>query len=320
MKRVITFYLLSVFCIQITAQSPLFTQFYANPLLINPSLTALMPENLKISIGQRIQNHGINGEGFQSSYFTVERNLNFKSDLIGIGLQLFKDKSANNGIHISQIAFSGSYSKLLNNIQLGLGIQTAYTNQELNGQFRLPNDPDKVYSALEITNGNYQDIRSIHFNAGFCAAYKFGPKNDFFVGSSLSRINNPNESFFTENYRSANVLNVHSGLRLYSNNEKIAIVPHAQYLNSQKANHLLIGSILEYYYNSTNFSKNNFFSLGFWSGTGKDLSVQLGTGFKQWRVGYSYGQSNLYQTHELHINYRLTNKSLTLMHFPGLRI
>ena len=264
MKDLIKYYSIILIVLIITgkinAQDIHFSQFYALPMNLNPALTALSDD--KVSLGHRQQGTGSISEKYVTNYLGFEKSTSLKNkDFVGYGLFVLSDKTAKNGIHRYSISASGSYSKKLNKIMLSSGLQCSYTQKGLFGEFTLPDDQDKTYTAIDVLNGAYRPINQLNINAGVLSSIMFNEYNTAYIGISSFYLNQAKESFNNlEKINLKSKTSLHAGVRLYTSEEKkIAIIPHVRTMIMNKASNILVGTNLEYYYSPKSF---DFISLG----------------------------------------------------------
>lgn len=187
------------------AQDVSFSQFYANPIYLNPSLTGSMAGKYRLSLNHRSQ--GVNSD-FKtlSGSADFKFNLKFKGrplkDKIGIGVIFFNDKVEANSYNLNIVGFSGSYQKYLNNsgtevliIGLQSGIHqrnTGYDRLTFQDQF----DGNSTYSlgsgeSLPDNNLTHGD-HSIGVFYSNQSSSQFG----YYVGGAIHHFNRPQISFF----------------------------------------------------------------------------------------------------------------------------
>ena len=304
----------------VNAQRHLFSQFNASPLNMNPALTGVFSETYKFSAGQRLQNHGIANEAFNTTYLSGEKNfwIGQSNDLLGTGLQVIKDQTSKIGIHTTSIYSSVSYIKSINKLFISSGFQIGGTNKNYRGMVSLPDDPDQVYNLSQL--GNYNDIKYIEFNAGLFTSYKFNEINTIYLGLGVFNLNQTKDNFYENRITLKPVYNLHLGLRMYTMGEKLAIIPQSRILINNGASNYLIGSNFEYNINTDDLNNNNFISLGAWIGTSNDYNAMIGVGINKWTLGVSFGSSNIYSNNEIHLNYRIKKKNYSIFSNPCPRI
>jgi type IX secretion system PorP/SprF family membrane protein len=173
------------------AQDPQFSQFYANQLYLNPALagSARCP---RVSLNYRNQWPGI-----PSTYITYAAGYDQYVDAIsgGIGIQAYHDRSGS-GI-IANNSISGMYAYQLaidRNISLKAGFQTTYYQKSVDWSKLTWGDMiDERYGFIYPTGEIPIDkpVNKLDFSAG---ALLF--TQTFYLGFATHHLTQPDESFF----------------------------------------------------------------------------------------------------------------------------
>ena len=210
MKRIIAISILLWFSIGgLAAQDMQFSQFYAAPLYINPAFTGQTIEH-RLIMNYRNQWPSIPG-AFQAYHATYEYNA---ADLnSGFGLIFNREEAGSFGLTSDVLAVSYAYRFALNRktyIQTGLkfgyvwrGIDfnSLVFNDQLESNSQLTADED----AFLDDNVSYPDISwgGLIYN------------ENYWVGTSLNHINEPNQSLLTDAGQTVLPLkwSVHAGYR-----------------------------------------------------------------------------------------------------------
>lgn len=138
MKRIL---LLLIFCgciqIQVSyGQQYLYSQYFANPLAINPALTGHFGGSFRFSSISRSQ-WAEDGNPYKSLAASVEKSLleSSSSGKLGIGLLVSSDNSNQDAFSVKKAAFSAAYNMELDdegNVELGAGFQGQYNQRRIN--------------------------------------------------------------------------------------------------------------------------------------------------------------------------------------------
>ncbi len=181
--------LMSVFATQtVEAQDPEFTQFYANPLYLNPAFagTHRCP---RVGMGYRNQWPGISGTYITSvaSYDQHVESLNG-----GLGFMFMSDNAANT---LKHTRFSAIYSyqvKVNKKFSLRFGAEATFFQKSLDWTkltFGDMIDPRRgfVYQTGDLPRGG--NISNIDFSAG-----AIGYSDMFYFGFAAHHLTQPNES------------------------------------------------------------------------------------------------------------------------------
>ncbi|MFN8713297.1 MAG: type IX secretion system membrane protein PorP/SprF [Bacteroidota bacterium] len=175
---------------EVRAQDPQFTQFYANPLYLNPAFagTARCP---RICINYRNQWPAISG-----TFVTYSASYDQHIDGIagGIGLLVTNDRAGKGTLNTTNV--SGIYSYQLNltrEFSMKFGIQATYAQKSVDWSkltFGDMIDPRTgfVYSTNEIPNATTRS--NVDISAGM-----LGYSRRYFFGFSVHHITEPDEGF-----------------------------------------------------------------------------------------------------------------------------
>ncbi len=194
---IILFVAINLFFNKINAQDPHFTQFYANPLYLNPAFagTVVCP---RICLNYR------NQWAFIPPYWnTYSVSYDVHKDYLsgGIGFQVMADKAA--GI-ISTYSASAMYSYNLStgpNFNVKAGFEARYFNKridwdKLNFGDQISDRWGFVYNTKEVTPGKLSKSGP-DFSVGI-----LGYNKSFFIGAAVHHLTEPNEGFLTNSTNS----------------------------------------------------------------------------------------------------------------------
>lgn len=191
MKKIYIVVLLSLSLISykpIMAQDPEFTQFYANPLYLNPALAGsnICP---RVCINYRNQWPGISGTYVTTSASFDRYVFGIKS---GIGLLVTNDRAGRGTLNTTNI--SGIYSKQIpinRNFSVNAGFQATYGEKSIDWSKLTFGDmiDDKrgfVYTSDEVQVRSKRQF--VDFSAGLVAFSKY-----LFIGAAVNHLTQPNE-------------------------------------------------------------------------------------------------------------------------------
>lgn len=225
-----------------------FSQFYAAPLLLNPSNTGDFSGDWRLANIHRNQWNAV-GDPFLTTSVGIDKTFKYKNQKFSGGLLFFNDNSGKAKLQANKIFLSFGYHKELGKHTFHFGLQGGWAGKSFNfseisfpdqynhqtGQFDASSATDEP---LKNNKLSYFDINGgIHWSGNYG---KIKPK----LGVSLYHINNPQETFF-DTTNNANKLPMrellHGGL-FYHITENLYIYPMFQYLLHNKAGGLSIGS------------------------------------------------------------------------------
>ncbi len=192
MKRLLT--VIAVFTFATArAQDPHFTQFYANPIYLNPAFagSARCP---RINLNYRNQ-----WPALHRTYITYSASYDQHIDLIsgGIGINIINDKAGEGTLSTTNI--SGIYAYQLNisrDFSIRLGLQATYVQKKLNWDLLTFGDMiDPRYGYIYATQEQRpNESRSFtDFSAGILAY-----SSTVYGGVAINHLTEPDEAFIVE--------------------------------------------------------------------------------------------------------------------------
>ena len=269
------------------AQDAAFTQFYANPLYLNPAMagSANCP---RISMNHRNQWPSLKS-AFITNSISYDRNI--ESLHGGLGLQIFNDIQGEGALSNTQVNLIYSYQlQVSKKLTILSGIQASYQQRALDktklffGDQIDPNYgfvfPTQENVALFADNISYTDI-----SLGLMAFTK-----KYFFGMALHHITEPEDAFISTSYLPKR-LTIHTGANFAVGNARSMglimddgpfITPNLLYMSQNGAQQLNLGlSLTNQSFSGGLYFRNNF--------TNSDaVLVVLGYESNGIRLGYSY--------------------------------
>lgn len=287
--------LFSFFCVAL-GQDYHFSQFYAAPLNLNPSLAAAYDGIFRATCSQRTQWLSVT-EPFVTvagSFDAAVYRNNRTREILGLGAVFNNDRSGDSKYNSSQALLVLSYIRNIghrNHNHIGLGIYGGVINNTLN------------YSALQwdeqYQNGAYSpsnpitdplgNTQQFFFDFGVGAFWGYTPNKDntFQWGFSAFHLNMPYEQFGTLSSRLPMKLMTHFNSRI-SLNRNLVLEPLAYAAWQKKFSEYVFGSNIEY------FSRKNSYTVRYSVGGGllyrwnDALIADFFFGWQNLHVGVSY--------------------------------
>ncbi len=300
----ITLALLSI--LKLNAQDLRFSQYYSNPLYLNPALAGMARANRAILI-HRQQGSSLNG--FSTSAFALDGTLGTSS---GWGVQLMRDTQMNGIIAHTQLSNVLAHRiQLSNSGELGMGVSIDYFQKRLDFErLTFEDQLDQRDGIVSNTNDNIQVSRVSGADVSVGVIYS---STNFYVGSRISHINRPKENFDIETESRLPIrYTVHAGGFLKTNNFRKAqylLSPNIIYERQGEFNYLHLGMYLT----------SEFLTLGAWYVIDNSVIGSIGFNISKFRFGYSYDMpvgptlNNLNNAHEVSASYQFnirTNKKV----------
>lgn len=170
------------------AQDPEFTQFYANPLYLNPAFAG-SKQCPRISLNYRNQWPGISGnfKTFSASYDQMVNSISG-----GLGLMVLTDNAANT---LKTTRVSGIYSfhqQVTRKFSINAAAEATFFQKSLDWSkltFGDMIDPRRgfVYQTNDVPRGG--TVSNVDFSAGI-----LGYSKQFYIGFAVDHLTQPNES------------------------------------------------------------------------------------------------------------------------------
>ncbi len=204
---------LIILYLDVKAQDPHFSQFYANPLYTNPALagTAVCP---RFSLSYRDQWPALGAfKTFSASYDQY-----FDALSGGIGVMVMSDAQSDYYRTNTAALIYSLRLKLTRDIFLNLAAQASVTNRSLDwDELSFPDMIDPRYGFIYSTMADRPDDLShtyVDFAAGLVA---YG--ENWYVGASVANLTRPNDGFISYN-RIPMRFTAHGGVRLNLSRDK----------------------------------------------------------------------------------------------------
>jgi type IX secretion system PorP/SprF family membrane protein len=289
---------------EIYAQDPTFTQFYANPLYLNPAFAG-SNKCPRISLNYRNEWPNLSGNyiTYSTSYDKYVKNIKG-----GLGLLATHDQQGKGTISTSMISLIYSYHLKVNRkFTMLFGARTAYYQKSLDVTkltFGDMIDPRKGF--IYNTGDVLQNASRQFFNASLGV---LGFSKNFYTGLALHHVNQPNESMITNGTSVQKMrITAHAGAT-------ISLVKGAR---GTKSTSLMPNIIFQYQQgfmemNLGTYVKYGDLTFGAWFRNKDAFILSLGIQTKSFRVGYSYditvsklNNGTSYGSHEVSMGFNLS--------------
>lgn len=322
-------YFISLYCVFLAsstfAQDPNFTQYYANPLYLNPAFAGsnICP---RIILNYRNQWPAISGTyvTYNASY---DQHFNGLSG--GLGLLLYNDRAGEGTLNTTQASLIYSYKiDVSRKFAIRMGLQASYFQRSLDwSKLTFPDmiDPKYgfIYNTQEVKGPD--KISAADFSAG-----ALGYSEEFWLGVSAHHLNRPNEGFisgarlpikYTVHMGADIPLSGHMGKKRRRGSNEPSISPNILFQKQLDFTQLNYG----FYFNKYPFVTGAWFRQSF---ENADAFIVL-FGFQQpsFKFGYSYDitvsklSNSTAGSHELsfalNLPCRSPRKRLRVIHCPS---
>ena len=290
-----------LFSASVVAQEIHFSQFYANPLTMNPAQTAFYDGNVRANVMYRTQWRAIDNKPYQTVSASLEKQFHLYDHTYGFGIQALRDESGYVGLINDKLLVSGAFALHVNGHILSMGAQlglvyknTNVTDYTYDEQFDLGGE--SVFNR-DFASGEMEGEPLFHpaINAGVMWEKRLSHNFVADAGISVFNINTPYESIAgmeldetKQNMRIA----IQMGGKIEVN-KKCTVHPNVLYMMQEKATDFLIGANVDY-------------------AVQKDLSVYGGTLFRYgwaknydasvWIVGAKYKRFDIGVSYDINVS------------------
>ncbi len=288
----------------IYAQDPTFTQFYANPLYLNPAFAG-SNKCPRISMNYRNEWPNLSGNyvTYSASYDKYIKNIKG-----GLGLLATYDQQGRGTINTSMLGLIYSYHLKVNRkFTLLFGARAAYYQKSLDVSKLTFGDMIDPRKGFVLNTGDVlQNASRQFFNASLGV---LGFSKNFYAGLALFHLNEPNESMITNGTSPQKMrITAHAG----------AIITLVKGARGVKSTSLMPNIIFQYQQgfmemNIGTYVKHGNLTFGAWFRNRDAFILSLGIQTKSFRVGYSYditvsklNNGTSYGSHEVSMGFNLS--------------
>jgi type IX secretion system PorP/SprF family membrane protein len=269
------------------AQDPEFSQFYANPLYLNPALAGVTVCP-KANANYRNQWPGI-GKAFITYNISYDQYVNFLHG--GVGAEVLTDRAGSGNLNTTIISLMYAYKfNLSSHLQASGALKVSYYQRSLNWanlQFEDMIDPISGFTLPTAEKApDNQTVAAVDFSTGVFLSYD----DLFYGGIAVDHLSQPKVGFYADNATQLSMkYTVHAGsvINLHSNgssdeDREFSISPNILYQQQFNFHQLNIGL----YLTIDPFIGGLWFRHNF---ENPDAIIpMLGIHYKNLRVGYSY--------------------------------
>ncbi len=278
MRSIIVLLFLAV-CLEAQAQDPSFTQFYSNPIYLNPALAG------STGCPRIVSNYRNQWPQLTGNYITsaVAYDSYVKSISGGLGIIALHDMQGQATIQTSMIGGVYSYNLKVNRkFSIMVGARAAYFQKFLDWDkltFGDMIDPRRgfIYQTGDVPRGNG---RRGFFDVS-AGAVGFG--KNYYFGIAAHHLNRPDESMILGTSRLPMRITGHAGAEIklgqrgrYTNTT--SILPNIIYQYQNGFQELNIGTYIKY----------GDFTVGAWYRNRDAFILLFGVNFEKFKLGYSY--------------------------------
>lgn len=303
MRKIFQLIAFVLFGLNVQAQDPHFSQFFASPLTLNPAFTGKFEGIWRLAANRRDQWRSI-----PNAYVTTSASVDFpimknkipEGDVFGVGISGLTDASANGALKLNYGSVSLSYHKALDESgynTIGAGFQGTYSNllldtrqlffeDELTQNGFVQGTSNDYLGNTALTNGNnarnYFDM-----NAGILYSGSSNGENNYYFGISMYHINRPKLSFKqNNNWYLTNRATIHGGGSFPISDVVGINVSFIQQFQN-KASETVLGGTLSFNANGDDEKPTNVY-VGSWMRVNDAIIPYLGLEIGGLRIGATY--------------------------------
>jgi len=262
------------------SQDPQFTQFYANPIYLNPAFAGSYGCP-RFNLNYRNEWPSLSGNyvTYSASWDQYYKNING-----GIGVIAMHDQQGQGTIYTSMLGLIYSYHLKVNRkFSMLFGARAAMFNKYLDWEkltFGDMIDPRRgfIYATGDVPRGNDGGVYFFDASAGMV-----GYSKHFFFGLAAHHLNQPNESMIIGNSKLPIRLTGHMGAEIKLGKQsqfvnKTSIMPNVIYQYQNGFQELALGTYIKY----------GVFTAGAWYRNRDAFILSIGMNTGRFRLGYSY--------------------------------
>lgn len=191
---------------RLVAQDPEFTQFYANPLYLNPAFAG------SLKCPRFVMNYRNQWPSLTGNFVTTSASYDQNVQTIqgGLGLLVMNDRAAQGTLNTTTVSGMYSYAQNISRkFTIRAALQASYLQKSLDWSrltFGDQIDPRKgfIYNTNDVQRGG--TVKAIDFSAGLV-----GYSDRFYGGIAVHHLNEPNESLILGTSRLPMKYTVHAG-------------------------------------------------------------------------------------------------------------
>jgi len=271
------------------AQDPRFSQYYANPMRVNPALTGVFDGRVRLQALYREQFTSVSGpEAYKTMAASYDMRIPIGDyDHLGIGLDFLRDEAGSSNFtrihgslgmaYLRQIAGgrrSDGAQYLVGAAQLGFG-QWSFEANRL--WFSTQFDPSTISVNEGQNSGEDFDGQEnrlhLSINAGLLWYALLGEHASVYVGGGVYHVNNPNVAFANDfQHPLDRRWVIHAGGEVPLN-EDLSVLPAAIHMTQGEVNSITLGMQLKYH--GRQLSDLDM-KIGLWAHAGQTVSSAFG--------------------------------------------
>jgi len=267
---------------------PHFSQYYADPLWLNPALTGVINGDSRLNSNYKNQWGDIN-----NAYQTVAISGDYRAtDKVGIGASILNQSAGDHSYNYLSAYGALSYGITVSNNgtqRINFGLEAGIINRSFNNsklQFGDQYNPVTGYDPSSGALESFPNTNTTVFDASAGIFYYDGDDNkraNFFGGVSVGHLSRPKDAFSVGGEGKIPLrYDVHGGVRIKIS-EWFDLVPNALYIKQQDADIKALGAYSEF-----KMPNGDAFILGLLERFNDATSIDIGYHVNSLIIGTSY--------------------------------
>lgn len=284
------------------AQDVHFSQYFTSPMTLNPALTGLTQQDLRIAANFRQQWSSINNTPYTTGTISMDvaslRGQFSSGDYLGFGVLALYDKAGTAALQNISIGLSAAYHKAFGvdkQHTLSIGLQGSLVQKSIQRDklvFEDEYDPRNQTFMVGTTkdNLNNRDMTYPDFALGIMYNGRVSEHATIFGGASMYHLTRPVETFLGGKHKLYNRTALYAGAQIDMNDRTVfygSSLVQFQGPNTSAMAGGAIGFILNPGYDRE-FSKASIFYLGSWYRYADAVIPYVGFEFSKAQLGVSY--------------------------------
>lgn len=181
---------------EVRSQDPEFSQFYANPLYLNPALAGA---NI---CARAVLNYRNQWPGLAKSFVTYDASYDQYINKLhgGIGVLVNVDNAGNGILKTSMASLTYAFSlRAAENLYINLALEGSFYQKSLNWQLLMFGDQIDPQQGFNLPTGEIPPDNASVIFPDFAAGVAFGWKGILHGGVAVNHLTEPNMAFYSQN-------------------------------------------------------------------------------------------------------------------------
>jgi type IX secretion system PorP/SprF family membrane protein len=283
------------------AQDVHYTQYFTSPLTLNPAMTGLVSEDLRLAANYRTQWSSVSSSPYMTGSVTFDiATLKGKlpeGDALGLGIVVKYDKAGTGSLTNTTAGLSLAYHKAFGHDRLqhiSIGLQGYYVKKSIDFQkltFGDQFDPGVgTFSKATRESFDKMEIGYSDINGGIMYSGRVEDHVTCYIGYSYYHLTQPVETFLADNHQIHARHSAYLG-GAFEMNENTVLYASGLYQSQAAATEVLLGAAVGFVLNpghDADYQKNTVFYLGGWYRYGDAVAPYVGLEWSKMRIGVSY--------------------------------